>query len=126
MNAVLPHPPGPTLPETWWRVDSGPGTADFNMALDEALLETVAALSRPVLRFYRWTERAATFGYFQSHAEISRLTRLRPLIRRPTGGGLSPRPCRCRSARAPTTCTWARTVESSTACPHLAATSAAF
>ena len=60
------------------------------MALDEALLEAAARLGKPVLRFYGWTEPAATFGYFQKHAEIERLTRLRPLIRRPTGGGLVP------------------------------------
>lgn len=60
------------------------------MALDEVLLEHAAALGRPVLRFYGWTEPAATFGYFQRHAEIAVLTPLRPLIRRPTGGGLVP------------------------------------
>jgi lipoate-protein ligase A len=60
------------------------------MALDEALLETVADLNQPVLRFYSWSERAASFGYFQKHGEIARSTLLRPLIRRPTGGGLVP------------------------------------
>ncbi len=60
------------------------------MALDEALLEGVARLGRPVLRFYGWTEPAATFGYFQKYADVERATRLRPLIRRPTGGGLVP------------------------------------
>ncbi len=60
------------------------------MALDETLLETVSGQGRPVLRFYSWTEPAATFGYFQKFAEIERTTLLRPLIRRPTGGGLVP------------------------------------
>jgi len=60
------------------------------MALDEALLEAVAGLHQPVLRFYGWTEPAATFGYFQKYAEVERATRLRPLIRRPTGGGIVP------------------------------------
>jgi lipoate-protein ligase A len=60
------------------------------MALDEALLETVALLGAPILRFYGWTEPAATFGYSQHYAEMERLTRLRPLVRRPTGGGLVP------------------------------------
>src|SRR5207245_480278 len=45
---------------------------------------------RPVLRLYSWTERAASFGYFQRYAEIEGLTLLRPLVRRPTGGGLVP------------------------------------
>ena len=60
------------------------------MAWDEALLEKVATLSQPVLRFYGWTESAATFGYFQKYHDVERLTKLRPLIRRPTGGGLVP------------------------------------
>jgi lipoate-protein ligase A len=60
------------------------------MALDEALLEHAAPLGRPVLRFYGWTTPAATFGYFQHHAELVAATTLRPLIRRPTGGGLVP------------------------------------
>jgi len=70
--------------------DTGPGDAAFNMALDEALLEAVTPLSRPVLRFYGWSEPAATFGYFQKIAEVERATALRPLIRRPTGGGIVP------------------------------------
>jgi lipoate-protein ligase A len=60
------------------------------MALDDALLEAVPRLGAPVLRFYDWTEPAATFGYSQHYAEVERLTQLRPLIRRPTGGGIVP------------------------------------
>lgn len=74
----------------WHIVNSGLGEAAFNMALDEALLESVGKLGAPVLRFYGWTQPAATFGYFQHYAEIERTTLLRPLIRRPTGGGLVP------------------------------------
>jgi lipoyl(octanoyl) transferase len=71
-------------------LNSGKCVAAFNMALDEALLESVARLGRPVLRFYGWTEPAATFGYFQKFSEVERATLLRPLIRRPTGGGIVP------------------------------------
>ena len=60
------------------------------MALDEALLEAMPQLGAPVLRFYGWTEPAASFGYFQKYAEVERATLLRPLIRRPTGGGIVP------------------------------------
>jgi len=60
------------------------------MALDEALLEAMSRLGKPVLRFYGWTEQAATFGYFQKFADVERVTLLRPLIRRPTGGGIVP------------------------------------
>ena len=70
--------------------NSGPGEAALNMALDEALLESAACLGQPVLRFYGWTQPAATFGYFQKFAEVAQTTLLRPLIRRPTGGGLVP------------------------------------
>jgi lipoyl(octanoyl) transferase len=60
------------------------------MALDEVLLEAAPRLGEPVLRFYGWTEPAASFGYFQRIADIELLTSLRPLVRRPTGGGLVP------------------------------------
>jgi lipoate-protein ligase A len=76
--------------ETWFLLQSGLGPAAANMAMDEALLESAARWGSPVLRFYGWIEPAATFGYFQKHADIARWTALRPLIRRPTGGGLVP------------------------------------
>ena len=75
---------------SWFLLNSGKCAAAFNMALDEALLEAVSRLGKPVLRFYGWTEPAATFGYFQKYAEVERATLLRPLIRRPTGGGIVP------------------------------------
>jgi lipoyl(octanoyl) transferase len=71
-------------------VNSGPREAAFNMAFDEAVLEALPRFGQPVLRFYGWTEPAATFGYFQKFAEVERATRLRPLIRRPTAGGIVP------------------------------------
>jgi lipoyl(octanoyl) transferase len=69
---------------------SGPGEAAFNMALDEALLEAMPRLQQPVLRFYGWTQPAASFGYFQKFSEVERATMLRPLVRRPTAGGIVP------------------------------------
>lgn len=78
------------LPDRWFWLDSGPTAPDLNMALDDALFEAVAELGRPVLRTYAWSEPAATFGYFQAYDTIAATTRLRPLIRRPTGGGLVP------------------------------------
>src|ERR1700690_3751788 len=77
-------------PADWYLLDSGRGAYDFNMALDEALLENMPRLGQPVLRFYGWTQAAASFGYFQKYAEVERMTALRPLVRRPTGGGLVP------------------------------------
>jgi len=74
----------------WLLIDSGKCDAAFNMALDEALLGAMPRLQQPVLRFYGWTEPAATFGYFQKYSEVAGATHLRPLIRRPTGGGIVP------------------------------------
>jgi lipoyl(octanoyl) transferase len=74
----------------WALVLSGARPAAENMALDEALLENAGAFGKPLLRFYSWSEPAATFGYFQKYAEIETVTHLRPLVRRPTGGGLVP------------------------------------
>ena len=75
---------------SWLLLNSGKCNAAFNMALDEALLEAVSCLGKPVLRFYGWTDPAATVGYFQKYAEVERATLLRPLVRRPTGGGIVP------------------------------------
>lgn len=75
---------------TWLLLESGVCDAAFNMALDEALLEAMPSLRKPLLRFYGWTTAAASFGYFQKYADAARATALRPLVRRPTGGGLVP------------------------------------
>lgn len=77
-------------PQSWFLLESGSSPAAFNMAVDEALMETALQLGAPVLRFYSWTEPAASFGYFQKYAEVERTTLLRPLVRRPTGGGIVP------------------------------------
>lgn len=74
----------------WLFLNSGKCNPAFNMALDEALLGAMSRLQKPALRFYDWTEPAASFGYFQKYADVKRATLLRPLIRRPTGGGIVP------------------------------------
>ncbi|MGP8200292.1 MAG: biotin/lipoate A/B protein ligase family protein [Limisphaerales bacterium] len=74
----------------WYLLQQEKQTAAYNMALDETLLESAPGLGRPVLRFYGWLEPAASFGYAQKYADIERWTLLRPLVRRPTGGGLVP------------------------------------
>ncbi|HHY85034.1 MAG TPA: lipoate--protein ligase family protein [Verrucomicrobia bacterium] len=79
--------------EFWYRLHSGLCHPAFNMALDEALLNLMPRLQRPVLRFYGWTEPAASFGYFQKYADVERATLLRPLVRRPTGGGIVQHDC---------------------------------
>lgn len=79
-----------TVANSWAMLDTGPCDYAFNMAFDEALLEAMPRLAKPVLRFYGWTEPAASFGYFQHHGDVERLTSLRPLVRRPTAGGIVP------------------------------------
>jgi lipoyl(octanoyl) transferase len=79
-----------TTDTAWFLLSRRDNAADYNMALDEALLQSASKLGHPVLRFYGWLEPAATFGYSQRYAEIEKLTHLRPLVRRPTGGGLVP------------------------------------
>ena len=78
------------MTDHWQYFDSGAGEPAFNMALDEALLRQSAVTGSPLLRCYQWSEPAATFGYFQRIADLETATHLRPLIRRPTGGGLVP------------------------------------
>lgn len=74
----------------WSWCHSGAGDPGWNMAADDALLELASTWTAPILRFYGWTQAAASFGYFQHYAEIEKVTALRPLVRRPTAGGLVP------------------------------------
>jgi lipoate-protein ligase A len=76
--------------EEWLLLRTGAGAAAFNMAVDEALLLHMREVGKPVLRFYAWSELAASFGYFQRYADVAKATPLRPLVRRPTGGGIVP------------------------------------
>ncbi|MBM3879078.1 MAG: hypothetical protein FJ387_05090 [Verrucomicrobia bacterium] len=78
----------PSQPEPWLLLRAGLQAPALNMAWDEALLEAAPTLGQPLLRLYAWSSAAATFGYAQRYAEVAGLTPLRPLIRRPTGGGL--------------------------------------
>lgn len=75
---------------SWRFLQQGRREGGFNMAFDEALLISARSIGCPVLRFYGWTEPAASFGYFQAYKEVALWTPLRPLVRRPTGGGLVP------------------------------------
>lgn len=60
----------------------------LNMAIDQALLESVQAGGRPVLRFYRWTPACLSLGRNQP-ARVQRVLLGQQgidLVRRPTGG----------------------------------------
>ena len=60
-------------------------TAPEQMAMDEALLQLA---SRPVVRFYRWSAPAVTFGYAQKYSDVLARAGELPAIRRWTGGGV--------------------------------------
>jgi lipoate-protein ligase A len=60
------------------------------MALDEALLDAVAAdPSAAAFRTYEWDPPTLSLGYFQATADVAADPRWRgvPVVRRPTGGG---------------------------------------
>lgn len=63
------------------------GGAAFNMAVDEALLESTAT---PLLRFYRWRRPSLSFGYFGHYEEAAAQSGHREIVRRWTGGGIVP------------------------------------
>lgn len=55
------------------------------MAADEVLLRRAAVHGQPLLRVYRWSRPAVSFGYFQPYPV--ELAAQYELVRRPTGGG---------------------------------------
>jgi lipoate-protein ligase A len=57
----------------------------MNMAIDEALFDSVAV---PSIRFYRWNSPALSFGYFGKFADVANYASERDLVRRWTGGGV--------------------------------------
>lgn len=74
-----------------WRLITTPlAQGAWNMALDEALLESVGEQGAlPVLRLYSWQPPCLSLGYAQPFADVNR-ERLQSLgwslVRRPTGG----------------------------------------
>ena len=78
---MLPH---------WRLIDSGPGRASYNMALDEAIALSVRRHDAPPsLRFYGWDSLSLSIGCFQKSADLDLAyckKALISVIRRPTGG----------------------------------------
>ena len=67
--------------------DPAPGA--WNMAVDEALVESAANGGQATLRVYRWMEPTLSLGYFQAYADRQShpASRDLPCVRRSTGGG---------------------------------------
>jgi lipoate-protein ligase A len=65
-----------------------PASGAWNMAVDEALLESAAGGSG-TLRFYRWTPATLSLGYFQAASDRAQHAASVdcPLVRRASGGG---------------------------------------
>ncbi len=76
----------------WEILDTGVASAEENMRLDGELLEQLDKRSRPLLHFYDWAEKSATFGYFVRPEQYLNLEKAKEerldLGRRPTGGGI--------------------------------------
>jgi lipoate-protein ligase A len=66
-----------------------PAGGAWNMAVDEALLESAAQGGTATLRIYRWSEPTLSLGYFQAYSEReSHPASLScAVVRRPSGGG---------------------------------------
>jgi lipoate-protein ligase A len=83
--------PSAAYPAGRWRlITSGYGDGPRNMAVDEAILEAVAAgESPPTLRFYAWQPPCVSLGYRQP-ANVVDVERCAAagwdVVRRPTGG----------------------------------------
>jgi lipoate-protein ligase A len=70
-------------------IDQSARSGAWNMALDEALLESVIEGGDTFLRWYQWEEATLSLGYFQTPEEIlsnPAWTGL-PVVRRLSGGG---------------------------------------
>jgi lipoate-protein ligase A len=66
-----------------------PAAGDWNMAVDETLVESVADAGTPTLRLYGWSPATLSLGYFQSLADRAQhsASAACPVARRPSGGG---------------------------------------
>ncbi len=78
------------LPEGWRLILSKPLSGAENMALDEAILETVGAgNSAPTLRLYAWDPPCLSLGFSQTFVDVDKKLLFEQgwdVVRRPTGG----------------------------------------
>ena len=73
----------------WRLLRDGAARGDWNMAVDEALLEAVLSGGLPTLRFYDWQPACLSLGYFQRFEVVDPAgcrAQGVDIVRRPTGG----------------------------------------
>jgi lipoate-protein ligase A len=83
------HPQPPAAGTPWRLLDTPPAPGAWNMAVDEALAESVRAGGGPVLRVYRWSPPCLSLGRNQPSGGYDRdeiRRRGLDVVRRPTGG----------------------------------------
>lgn len=70
-------------------VDAEPHSGPWNMAVDEALLESAAESHHCTVRWYRWQEATVSLGHFQQRRDLETVPALAalPCVRRLSGGG---------------------------------------
>ncbi|AKF25135.1 hypothetical protein YH65_06805 [Sulfurovum lithotrophicum] len=77
---------------SWRFIDSPAASAQWNMAVDEALLYTFKEEDLPILRLYKWKKPSLSFGRFSKPKETLDWEKIRtediPYVRRITGGGI--------------------------------------
>ena len=75
---------------TWRLIEHPPAQGSWNMAVDEAILESVySGDSPPTLRLYAWHPACLSLGHAQPYAEVDTealAANSWDLVRRPTGG----------------------------------------
>ncbi|MCK4934603.1 MAG: lipoate--protein ligase family protein, partial [Simkaniaceae bacterium] len=75
----------------WKFLDTGKRSAIENMQIDADLLERLKPSDSPILHFYDWERKSATYGYFLPIDQFLDLEQAKKwnldLAKRPTGGG---------------------------------------
>lgn len=76
--------------QSWRLLNTGLGEGAFNMALDQALVQSVGSgASLPLIRFFGWSPPAVSLGYNQKTKDLDIEACRRAgfdIVRRPTGG----------------------------------------
>ncbi len=70
----------------WRLIQDGAASGEWNMAVDEALLEGARDSGTPVLRFYSWEPASISLGRLQKVPEVVTQQSTFKWVRRPTGG----------------------------------------